>query len=283
MLHCDLCANTNNTRYRYLGKVIALATHSSTTAKFDAVIARLTAIMPLGRGPSFSSIPGHLTGHLPGGYKGGSDSATPAVPEEQPGAESAAAATGRVSADGGQGSQRASTRSLGSTGGGGSDSVSGLGQAHSAGFGAIAAMLKGGGSSTRSSGDGPAFQLGDSYVHGAEAAAAAAAGPGALAVQVRAGEQQEKVTCISYTQQPLAAAGGALAPCVWWAVGERLEFYSEATQSTTSFAPRGEGVPITAVSLDAGGNVWAATSRGCVMVRRQRNWEQVSSRRAGRA
>jgi hypothetical protein len=78
-----------------------------------------------------------------------------------------------------------------------------------------------------------------------------------------------KVTCISFVELPGAP------PCIWWAAGDRLEFYSTSTQSTTSFAPYTERAAVTAVAVDRAGNVWCANNKGAVLMRQQRNWEQV--------
>jgi ligand-binding sensor domain-containing protein len=89
-----------------------------------------------------------------------------------------------------------------------------------------------------------------------------------LSIVLRSSEAA-KVTCISFVDLPGAST------CVWWAAGDTLEFYSTSTQSTTSFAPYTERAAITAVAVDSMGNVWCANSRGAVMMRQQRNWEQV--------
>lgn len=106
----------------------------------------------------------------------------------------------------------------------------------------------------------------------ATATAAATAADGA-AVMVRAGAH-DKVAAVSFVQ-PLESLSAAA--CVWWAEGDKLEFYSSVTQSTTSFAaPQTQALGfITAVTLDSAGNVWAGTSRGSVIMRQRTNWEQV--------
>lgn len=278
---CALCC-----RYRYLGKIVALATHSSTTAKFDAVIERLTGIMPLGRAPSFTCRPAQLSQQQ--------NQHAQMVPALSVQRESGASAAGGSSA-------RTSSTAMPDSGGSVRGSGAGSGPAPvvpaaaaaasscdspiaAAGTsaGALVGLLKG----SRSSGEGASLQHGDPPAGPVSVSAAAAALPadkGVLAVQLRSNEA-EKVSCICYGLPPsellsLSSSSGGhsplAAPCVWWSVGERLEFYSECTQSTTSFAPRGEHAAITCVALDHAGNVWAGNTRGSVMMRRQRNWDQV--------
>jgi hypothetical protein len=89
-----------------------------------------------------------------------------------------------------------------------------------------------------------------------------------LSVVLRSSEAG-KVTCMSFVDTQGAST------CIWWAAGDRLEFYSTSTQSTTSFAPHTEKAAITALAVDNVGNIWCANSKGAVMMRQQRNWEQV--------
>ncbi|KAF6253127.1 hypothetical protein COO60DRAFT_1463350 [Scenedesmus sp. NREL 46B-D3] len=180
-------------RYRYLGKLVAAATHSSTTAKYDAVIARLLAIMP-------------------------------SEPPQQANA-AGGSSNGQVNRLGGL---------LGTVN---SDS---------------------GGSTPRGAVPGAV----DRFEAGSTNTVAAAAG-----VLDR---------MLKGSADSLSAAA-----CVWWAVGDRLEFYSDATQSTTSFAAVAvERAAITALTLDSTGNVWGGTAQGTVFMRRRTNWQQVFVERA---
>lgn len=243
-------------RYRYLGKVIALATHSSITAKFDAVIARLTAIMPMDKTPSFTSI----------------RAAADAAAAQQ--TDGAAAAGKQLSARNSLEEQLASPGEAGqqpqhqrahSSGGGSSSSGP---AALTVAAGSLANRLKG--SSSRAGADG-SLSGGPSSPRHKSAAEAAAAGATVLSVVLRSTDTS-KVTCISFGDTPGASAGST---CIWWAAGDSLEFYSTSTQSTTSFAPHAEKAAITAVAVDSVGNIWCANSKGAVMMRQQRNWEQV--------
>jgi hypothetical protein len=308
-------------RHNMLGRLLALSTKQATVAKFDAVTERLTAIMPLGRGPSFSSIPGCFV--PPGGRHAASAAAAAATahagskatvqpPQRQattegplpPAPAAPTMATGSSSslgavtdaASGAAGDSRdwqcpQHPQDGSSAGGGTSRQLAASGSSSNlaaAGMGALAAILKIGGGSRSSSIDVSPFSVyhaPDSPT--AAAAAALAAQPGALAVQLR-GSDCARITCISCvlqgrraTQLPASSgASPAARQCVWWAVGERLEFYSEVTQSTTTFAPRGGGgggggAPITALAVDLVGNVWVGTAKGAIVMRRQRNWDQV--------
>lgn len=245
-------------RYRYLGKVIALATRSSITAKFDAVVRRLTAIMPLDRTPSFTSI-------------------------KQPQPAAAAAAAGAllqpsVEAAGGGGvqqqhlgssAQRNSRDSFDDAASDANQLQQQLGAGSSGGFAAAAAArLKGSSSSGggRGSADVPVGSI-TQCGHGAADRGDAGASS-VLSVVLRSSEAA-RVTCISFVDTP------GPSNCIWWAAGERLEFYSTATQSTTSFAPTAERAAVTAVAVDSLGNIWCANSKGTITMRQQRNWEQV--------
>lgn len=126
----------------------------------------------------------------------------------------------------------------------------------------------------RSSSNNPSAQNSSNGSNSAQATAMSAAAATAAAVLVRPGTH-DKVTAMSLVQ-PFASLSAAA--CVWWAVGDKLEFYSSVTQSTTSFAASQMHAVgcITAITLDSAGNVWAGTSKGSVIMRQRRNWEQVS-------
>lgn len=126
----------------------------------------------------------------------------------------------------------------------------------SGGFAAAAARLK------RGSTDSAVGTT--THCHGA---AESSDGP-VLSVVLRSSEAA-KVTCISYGDSP------GTSNCIWWATGDQLEFYSTSTQTTTSFAPHVERAAVTAVAVDSVGNIWCATSKGAILMRQQRNWEQV--------
>jgi hypothetical protein len=104
------------------------------------------------------------------------------------------------------------------------------------------------------------------------AGSAAAAAAESNYVLVRSGEH-DKVTSMCFLPPPDSLSAAA---CVWWAVNDRLEFYSGATQSTTSFAAAAvERAAITALTLDSAGNVWGGTAKGTVFMRQRTNWQQV--------
>jgi hypothetical protein len=236
-----------------LGKLIALATRSSITAKFNGVIGRLTAIMPLGRTPSFTSI-------------------KPAGRAPQPAIE-APSSFQRA----GSGAQRSARNSL--------EEASQLHQQQaqqpppppqqqhqqsqqqqqpqqlassaSGGFAAAAAVRLKRGSTDSAVGT-------TTHCHGA-----VESGDGPVLSVVLRSSEAGKVTCISYGDSP------GTSNCIWWATGDQLEFYSTSTQTTTSFAPHVERSAVTAVAVDSVGNIWCATSKGAILMRQQRNWEQV--------
>jgi hypothetical protein len=217
-------------RYRYFGKLVAAATRSSTTAKYDAVIARLLAIMPTEQPQQASAAGGSGSGHVArlGGLLGtannDSGSSTPCGP-----------ATASI--------DRTATTSTTNT--------------VAAAAGVLERMLKG-------SAAGAA---------GSDAAAAADSNY----VLVRSGEH-DKVTSMCFLPPPDSLSAAA---CVWWAVNDRLEFYSGATQSTTSFAAAAvERAAITALTLDSAGNVWGGTAKGTVFMRQRTNWQQVGGANA---
>jgi hypothetical protein len=211
-------------RYRYFGKLIAAATRSSTTAKYDAVIARLLAIMPSEQSQQGNAAGGSASGHVGrfGGLLGSTnnDSGSSTPHGAAPGVIDRSATT-------------SSTNTV------------------AAAAGVLERMLKGNAAGA--------------------AAAAAADGSGVL---VRSGEH-DKVTSICFLPPPDSLSAAA---CVWWAVGDHLEFYSGVTQSTTSFAAAAiERAAITALTLDSAGNVWGGTAKGTVFMRQRMNWQQVGA------
>jgi hypothetical protein len=215
-------------RYRYFGKLVAAATRSSTTAKYDAVIARLLAIMPTEQPQQGSAAGGSGSGHVArlGGLLGSanndSGSSTPR-----------GAATASI--------DRVATTSSPN--------------AVAAAAGVLERMLKG----------------------SAAGAAGSAAAADSSCVLVRSGEH-DKVTSMCFLPPPDSLSAAA---CVWWAINDRLEFYSGATQSTTSFAaPAVERSAITALTLDSAGNVWGGTAKGTVFMRQRTNWQQVRGAQA---
>eukprot|EP00882_Tetradesmus_deserticola_P011737 GHRQ01012417.1.p1 GENE.GHRQ01012417.1~~GHRQ01012417.1.p1 ORF type:complete len:613 (+),score=232.73 GHRQ01012417.1:203-1840(+) len=112
---------------------------------------------------------------------------------------------------------------------------------------------------------------------GSGAGAAGSASADSCGVLVRSGKH-DKVTSMCFLSPPDSLSAAA---CVWWAVGDRLEFYSDATQSTTSFAAAAsEHAAITVLTLDSAGNVWGGTAKGTVFMRRRTNWQQVFVERA---
>ena len=89
--------------------------------------------------------------------------------------------------------------------------------------------------------------------------------------------RNERVYAVSFMPPELAAAtGGGL--CVWWALDSAVEFYSDATQSTTSFAIEGD-VHLTCVAIDDAGNTWGGSSCGTLLVRRPRVWDVQAEER----
>lgn len=263
-------------RYRYLGKLVALATRSSITAKFDAVIGRLTAIMPLDRTPSFTSIrreaaaaprlsldtaasmqqvtAQHSTRAsfddttCPEASLFLSQQQQPQQQKHQPQHQQQQHQQQQPHQQQQQQQQQVvvsgTPTSFGAAGAGAQDGWQKSSSTRNSGEAAPSAVTQ-----TRGAAD------------GGEAAAV-------LSVVLHSSEAA-KVTCISFVELPGAP------PCIWWAAGDRLEFYSTSTQSTTSFAPYTERAAITAVAVDWAGNVWCANNRGAVLMRQQRNWEQV--------
>jgi hypothetical protein len=211
-------------RYRYFGKLIAAATRSSTTAKYDAVIARLLAIIPSEQSQPAIAAVGTASSHvgrlggLLGSANNDSGSSTPQGP--------AAAVI-----------DRSATTSSSNT--------------VAAAAGVLERMLKGG---------------------AAGAASSAGAAADSSGILVRSGEH-DKVTSMCFLPPPDSLSAAA---CVWWAVCDSLEFYSDATQSTTSFAAAAvERAAITALTVDSAGNVWGGTAKGTVFMRPRMNWQQV--------
>lgn len=86
----------------------------------------------------------------------------------------------------------------------------------------------------------------------------------------------ERVYSVAFAPPSVAAASGGL--CVWWALESGVEFYSDATQSTTSFATEGD-VFLSAVAIDNSGNTWGGTSSGTLLMRRPRVWDSQSEER----
>lgn len=114
----------------------------------------------------------------------------------------------------------------------------------------------------------------------AAASEASGAAPAACGQVLRRG-RHERVYCLSFAPQSVAAASGGM--CVWWALEAAVEFYSDATGSTTSFGIEGD-VFLTHVAVDASGNTWGGTSCGTLLVRRPHVWDsQVEERLFGSA
>jgi hypothetical protein len=88
--------------------------------------------------------------------------------------------------------------------------------------------------------------------------------------------RHERVYAVSFVPPALAAATGGL--CVWWAMESAVEFYSDVTQATTSFAIEGDTF-LTAIAIDGAGNTWGGTSRGSLLVRRPRAWDTQAEER----
>lgn len=196
--------------------------------------------MPLGKGPSFTNI----GSAMPGAPAADGSGSLQRPPVGSPHSASASGASQEQL-------QQPRQTSYHSSGGG------------SAGVGAAAAKPKGS-STRRGSNDAAGTVLQHSPPDG---------GAGTVLSVVLRSTEAAKVTCISFVDPPLGVAASS---CVWWAAGECLEFYSTSTQSTTSFAPRTEErAAITAIAVDGAGNIWSANSKGAVMMRQQRNWEQV--------
>lgn len=205
--------------------MIAAATRSSTTAKYNAVIARLLTIMPNEQPQQATAAGGSANGHVSrfGGLQGTANN-------------DSGCSTPRGSAPGAI--DRAATTSSSNT--------------VAAAAGVLERMLKG-------------------NAAGAAAAATVAAAE-TTSVLVRSGEH-DKVTSMCFLPPPDSLSAAA---CVWWAVGDRVEFYSGVTQSTTSFAAAAvERAAITALTLDSAGNVWGGTAKGTVFMRQRMNWQQV--------
>eukprot|EP00775_Hariotina_reticulata_P009889 gene9889-10046_t len=255
-------------RYHYLGKVIALATRSSVTAKYDAVIVRLKAIMPLGN---------HTSAAAPAAAAGGPTSSKleqttfgnwqgSSALNDSPCSTPRAGSIGAIMAGsaGGTPFDRTATTSsmfdqhLGAV----SSPASNGGSTSAAATGVLAGMLKGS-AGTSNLGTGVGSSGGGSATP--------------LAVLLRSAAH-DKVTGMVMVPPEVDgdAAGAASAACVWWAVGGKLEFFSGATQSTTSFAgTQSDKAALTALVVDNQGNVWSGTARGSIVMRRRHNWQQV--------
>jgi hypothetical protein len=240
--------------------VVALATSSSVTAKYDAVIVRLKEIMPLGHsGAATAAATSNKLEQSAFINRQGSSGLNDS-PCSTPRAGSSMNAD---SAGGAQFDRTATTSSvfdphLGTVRSPASNG--GAGGSPTAATGKLAGMLKGG-----NLGTGPGSSGGGTGPHMP------------LAVLIRSAAH-DKVTGMVMVPPVVDgdAAGAATAACVWWAVGGKLEFFSGATQSTTSFAgTQSVKAALTAVVVDNMGNLWAGTARGSVMMRRRHNWQQV--------
>ncbi|GIL51335.1 hypothetical protein Vafri_7343 [Volvox africanus] len=82
--------------------------------------------------------------------------------------------------------------------------------------------------------------------------------------------RHEKVLAMTYV--PAAHVQASEYMCIWWSVGQRMEFYSEATQSTTVFQ---EASSVTALGVDEAGSVWTGHAKGQVRVRYKQQWERT--------
>ncbi|GLI61954.1 hypothetical protein VaNZ11_004517 [Volvox africanus] len=82
--------------------------------------------------------------------------------------------------------------------------------------------------------------------------------------------RHEKVLAMTYV--PAAQVQASEYMCIWWSVGQRMEFYSEATQSTTVFQ---EASNVTALGIDEAGSVWTGHAKGQVRVRYKQQWERT--------
>jgi hypothetical protein len=65
--------------------------------------------------------------------------------------------------------------------------------------------------------------------------------------------------------------------CIWWSVGQQLEFYSDLTQSTTAFKMDKASLYVTSIGIDERGYLWTGHMKGMVRVRKKQSWEQVST------
>lgn len=88
--------------------------------------------------------------------------------------------------------------------------------------------------------------------------------------------RNERVFSVAFAPAAVAAASGGL--CVWWALESCVEFYSDAAQSTTSFATEGS-VFLSCVAIDNAGNTWGGTSSGTLLMRRPCVWDSQAEER----
>lgn len=209
---------------------MAIGNHGSVSAKFDAVISRLTCIMPTGSTNHLGSASGSSANG--GSMLSGSNT----VQQWKDDMESTVSPDGNCSTPS-VADKAASTSST---------------AAHSvaaAAAGAWCSIVKGG--SCGSSGD--VLQR-----H----------------IEVR-GNHRDRIRSVGLAQP---SEGTSAAPGVWWATSDKLETYSNVTQSITSFAapPLQAAGSINVITLDKAGNVWLGTTKGSVTVRQRTTWEQVS-------
>jgi hypothetical protein len=157
----------------------------------------------------------------------------------------------------------------GNAGGGGGGASNGLGPQYGGGSdGGGRAPLSGGGLLERA--------VTGSCDSGGGPASAAAAPPGQLLRAAGPRGRGERVHAVVFAPPAVAAASGGLA--VWWALESAVEFYSDVTQATTSFAIEGDTY-LTSVAIDGAGNTWGGTSRGGVLARRPRAWDAQAEER----
>ncbi len=55
--------------------------------------------------------------------------------------------------------------------------------------------------------------------------------------------------------------------------GQMMEFYSEASQSTTAFAIDKTSLTVTSLGIDVDGNVWTGHVKGLIRVRQKQAWD----------
>eukprot|EP00879_Flechtneria_rotunda_P024247 GHRR01025695.1.p1 GENE.GHRR01025695.1~~GHRR01025695.1.p1 ORF type:complete len:435 (+),score=161.29 GHRR01025695.1:1143-2447(+) len=251
-------------RYRYFGKLVAAAKRGSVIAKFAAVTAQFKGIMPhsgflsgnctglgIAAGSPIPGVPLHMA-HMGSAGLSNSGCSTPCSMAQNgnmgidlPGFDHVATGHGDCGIVG---------------------TVPNDATIAAAATGVLANRLKGGASSTPQQLQCLAVNTGS------------AAQP--MPTLIRSGAH-DKITAVTFAAPPDNVSAAA---AVWWAVGDHLEFYSEATQSTTSFAAsaavQAEKAAIMAITLDSAGNVWAGTAKGSVLTWRRRNWEHVFVERA---
>ncbi|KAG1670164.1 hypothetical protein FOA52_000876 [Chlamydomonas sp. UWO 241] len=84
------------------------------------------------------------------------------------------------------------------------------------------------------------------------------------------GDGDEKVFALAV--MPQARAGFA----VWWSSPSALEYYDEASESTTAYALEG-GLPVNCICVDGNANVWTANASGGVRMHSKAAWGPVLS------